>query len=191
MEYTLSIYDQAHVLGFGGQFHVDNLFALRGGYRIGGELGSLSAGIGIQWRFFIMDYAFVPFSILGIAHRLTVTLRPWSPDPSPEALPPDSPEPKRDPEPDKIIIALEADPQLVLPNGSVDIIPTAEVGLDSQWNISIFDSSGAKVQTYKGLGHPPKKVIWHGSLQIHDLKKVIYWKESHLWVVVTLCCSLC
>lgn len=88
--------------------------ALRLGWRQGmgaeaGEgLAGLSAGLGLAWRGWSLDYAWQPLGALGWAQRLSLSLQPWSapglreqpaPQATPEPLPPD-PGPLFPPTPD-------------------------------------------------------------------------------------------
>jgi len=60
-------------LHFGVETIYRKMFAIRLGYATGYDSKSLSAGLGIKWRSFSFDYAFVPYDYnLGTAHLITV-----------------------------------------------------------------------------------------------------------------------
>ncbi len=56
----------------GLEYTFDQRFALRGGYLFGHDDRGLSAGIGLSFRTYRLDYAYIPFDLdLGNTHRLT------------------------------------------------------------------------------------------------------------------------
>jgi hypothetical protein len=56
-------------LNLGGEFEYSESFAVRIGYQSGYESKGLSAGFGVRYGIFKIDYGFVPFSLdLGSAH---------------------------------------------------------------------------------------------------------------------------
>jgi len=65
-------------IGFGAEYRIMSIFDLRLGYRytIGGnDLGTASglrAGIGVEFKDYRLDYAFVPYGELGQAHRVSL-----------------------------------------------------------------------------------------------------------------------
>lgn len=65
----------------GAEYNYANLIFIRAGYRYrwnGNELGRLAgitAGLGLRISDYQLDYAFVPFSELGITHRISFTAR--------------------------------------------------------------------------------------------------------------------
>lgn len=70
--------DYVYVVDEESSFHVGteiqpfSLIALRLGYQTGWETHDISAGFGLKWDFFRIDYAYVPFKHdLGKAHRFT------------------------------------------------------------------------------------------------------------------------
>jgi Fibronectin type III domain len=78
-------------LGLGAEYWYAGDFALRTGYlarsRDDGFLASgFSAGAGVKFSFFELDYAFQPFDALGVVHRVSGLLRwegPWAGDKEP------------------------------------------------------------------------------------------------------------
>lgn len=63
-------------IGVGVESRVSRLVALRAGFttRNDSDIG-ITGGLGLGWRSLAVDYAFVPFAALGIAHRISVTFR--------------------------------------------------------------------------------------------------------------------
>jgi hypothetical protein len=56
----------------GGEYWLFNTLALRGGYEFGYDLGGLTAGAGFKWADLGVDYAFVPYNIVGNTHRISL-----------------------------------------------------------------------------------------------------------------------
>ena len=87
--YNIATNDQK--LGFGGEYWFQNTFALRAGYlfnNIDPTDTGFSAGAGVQFAFFQLDYALEPFSTQGIVNRFSGILRwdgPWVPGGEPNA----------------------------------------------------------------------------------------------------------
>ncbi len=64
--------DKVH-LAVGGEFDYGRTFAARIGYQFGYESKGISAGVGMRYGMFKVDYGFTPFSLdLGSAHTLSV-----------------------------------------------------------------------------------------------------------------------
>lgn len=60
----------------GAEYWWKNLAAGRLGYKTGHDTETYSAGLGIRWRNYTLDYAFVPHRYdLGTAHRVSLDLR--------------------------------------------------------------------------------------------------------------------
>ncbi|MCK5534211.1 PorV/PorQ family protein [bacterium] len=64
----------------GGEQILSNLLILRGGYKINplsesNELSGLSLGLGLNWRKYHLDYAWVPHGNLGQTHHLSFFLK--------------------------------------------------------------------------------------------------------------------
>ncbi len=57
----------------GAEYWLLNSMALRGGYEFGYDLSGLTAGAGFRYQNFEVDYAFVPYSVLGNSHRLSAS----------------------------------------------------------------------------------------------------------------------
>src|SRR6185503_2117065 len=86
--------DSRSVIAMGLCYSVRGLLSLRGGYRFGADLGSLSAGAGFEASYFSLDYAF-----LGQSHRITATLRRSPTRPKPVAESPQASKPGAAPSP--------------------------------------------------------------------------------------------
>ncbi len=70
-DYVYVFEDEASV-HIGTEIQPFPLIALRLGYQTGWETHDISAGFGLKWDFFRLDYAYVPFKRdLGKAHRFT------------------------------------------------------------------------------------------------------------------------
>lgn len=62
----------------GGEVKVKDIIAIRAGYRNGPQetrLGMFTIGFGIEWERFDFDYAYVPYGILGNAHRFSLKIK--------------------------------------------------------------------------------------------------------------------
>ena len=70
--------DNDNSIGIGGAYTVGNVLQLRTGYKYklgGNDLGAtagLSGGFGLTLRRFQIDYALVPFGVLGLTHRFSL-----------------------------------------------------------------------------------------------------------------------
>lgn len=66
---------------FGAEYWGGRYLALRVGYKVKdtdlSQLVGLAAGLGVRWESLRLDYAFAPFSSLGVTHRLTVNWEIW------------------------------------------------------------------------------------------------------------------
>jgi hypothetical protein len=56
----------------GAEYWLFNILALRGGYELGYDLGGLTAGAGFRYGALGVDYAFVPYSLVGNTHRISL-----------------------------------------------------------------------------------------------------------------------
>ena len=64
--------DYRTILHSGLEYRLDRRFTLRGGYLLGQDERGFSAGIGLGFNIYRLDYAYVPFDYdLGDTHRLT------------------------------------------------------------------------------------------------------------------------
>ncbi len=78
------VYDVAHpidvsnsnynrwIQSVGAEYWLMDALALRGGWKFGVDLGGMTAGAGFKWSNMGVDYAFVPYSILGNTHRISL-----------------------------------------------------------------------------------------------------------------------
>lgn len=77
----LGLTDQVTYVSLGGQFMLNELFALRAGYRLGydtaslGSIVGLTLGVGMNTSKFGIDIAIVPFGDLGNAMRLSLGMK--------------------------------------------------------------------------------------------------------------------
>ncbi len=135
--------------------------AARGGYSfnhadqdLGGTAGA-SVGAGIQFDGFELNYALVPFGILGDTQRFSLTYRFGTG----ESPPPPSKEKK--------VEAVEIQPQIsdvqtgTLKQATFDIKPQARTDIKN-WTLEITDPKGNILRTYSGKGVPPRQIAWDG-----------------------------
>jgi hypothetical protein len=67
--------EQRNYLSLGGEFFFNQAVAARAGYQFGSEGRGLSAGIGLQYGIFIVDYAYAPLSSdLGNTHTISLAI---------------------------------------------------------------------------------------------------------------------
>ena len=131
---------------------------LRLGYRTGSDLGAvagLTTGVGISHKFDDfeagLDYAFVPYGVLGLTHRISLDVILGGENDIPKAF-------------------VRAKPSFVLDDQtlSVNFSTQTETPLD-HWKVSILDSSGMLVKTFEGKGVPPSNFMWDGKNQTGEL----------------------
>lgn len=130
-----------------------NGVALRAGYRAGASLDTvtnLTMGVGLYHKFDDfdagLDYAYVPYGILGDTHRITLNIivggnpippRVWAAPMSGNAFVLG---------PDKMLIKISAKSESPI----------------TKWKINILDGSGTLVRTISGKGYPPSRYEWDG-----------------------------
>ena len=75
MEYIYSLVpEEVYSLATGLEYAYKDMFFIRGGYLPEAEDGKLTMGLGVQLKNFLrIDYAYVPYSLLGDTHRLQLT----------------------------------------------------------------------------------------------------------------------
>jgi hypothetical protein len=56
----------------GAQVTVFDLVSLRGGYKLGYDIGAITAGIGVEWTNFRLDYAFNVMEVMNTVHRVSL-----------------------------------------------------------------------------------------------------------------------
>jgi hypothetical protein len=61
--------DSEFRLNLGGQYVLKQMLALRAGFN---TANSITAGLGVMWKKFAFDYAFVPYENLNSTHRIAV-----------------------------------------------------------------------------------------------------------------------
>lgn len=69
-------YEQRHSLNSGLEYGFRACYFLRCGYRPNRYYDKFSFGAGLRMRNLGLDYALLPFGSLGMAHRVTLSLRP-------------------------------------------------------------------------------------------------------------------
>jgi len=75
----LIVADAAHprsypeYISLGGEYLFMDMLALRAGYVSGQDEYGLSMGFGIQQFGFSFDYAYTPFGLFDVVHRITVS----------------------------------------------------------------------------------------------------------------------
>ena len=135
-----------------------NAVAFRAGYRTGSDLGALAgltSGVGISHRFDDfeagLDYAFVPYGVLGETHRISLNVIIGVPLIIPEAY-------------------LNVTPAFVLGQQKMDVaIATKSEEPIDKWKMTITDSSGMLVKTLSGKGAPSSRFSWDGKNEAGDL----------------------
>ena len=132
-----------------------NDVALRVGYNTEDDLSGITAGAGIAHRFddftAFLDYAFVPYGVLGNTHRVSLTIKIGGDVIKPLAY-------------------VNAGPPFILGQQAVGVnfSTKSEEPIDS-YKITILDSSGALVKTLSGNGNPPSRYLWDGRSQTGEL----------------------
>jgi hypothetical protein len=96
----------------GLEYWLLNSLALRGGYQLGYDGGDLSAGAGFRFGGFGLDYAFVPYSVLGNSHRVSVNYAFGSAITRPDVAAPNAPQGLKGVAYDQLVsLAWEASPE--------------------------------------------------------------------------------
>ncbi len=135
-----------------------NAVFLRLGYRTGSDLGGLAgltSGVGVSHRFddfdAALDYAFVPYGVLGMTHRISLSVAIGGKVDVPEAY-------------------TAAPPAFTLAQQSLPIsLATKSEEPLSDWKITLVDANKMLVKTFEGKGNPPGRFIWDGKNQAGDL----------------------
>jgi fibronectin type 3 domain-containing protein len=96
----------------GGEYWLMNTLALRGGYDFGYDVGGLTAGAGFKWEDLGVDYAFVPYSMLGNSHRISLSYSFGSSISRPDVAAPNPPQGLKGVAYDRLVsLAWEAAPE--------------------------------------------------------------------------------
>ncbi|MFN0158568.1 MAG: PorV/PorQ family protein [Bacteroidota bacterium] len=67
--------DGVSLVGVGGEISFQQMIAVRTGYQLGSEARGFSAGVGVTYGMFTLDYAFAPLSNdLGSTHTIALSL---------------------------------------------------------------------------------------------------------------------
>ncbi len=131
-----------------------NAVALRLGFRAGSaldEVTNLTAGVGLYHSFDdfdgSLDYAFVPYGVLGETHRITLNI---------------------------IVGGNPIPPKVYVNSAAIFVLGRDTVTLDiayvneqpaNRWKINILDSSGVLIRSVWGKGAPPEHYPWDGKDQ--------------------------
>jgi len=157
--------DSDPVVHAGGEFWTgvtkELSLAVRGGYSfdtlhqdLGNTVGA-SAGAGIRFNDFELNYALVPFGVLGDTQRFSLTYRfeAGESQPTPQTTPK--------------VSAVEINPQIAdyqtgtLKQATFDIKPQARTDIKN-WTLEITDPKGNVLRSYTGKGVPPRQIAWDG-----------------------------
>ncbi len=136
--------------------------AFRAGYSLNplnqdlGSTAGASLGAGVKWNGIELNYALVPFGILGDTQRFSLTYRF------------ETEEDKSTAEKQKTkISAVDIKPQIAdyqtgtLKQAMIDLKPQARTDIQN-WSLDITDTKGNVIRTYAGKGVPPKQIAWDG-----------------------------
>ncbi len=66
--------DEGIIINSGVEIAIKDLFFIRTGYQIGTDLAGFTLGCGVRYKSYKLDYAFVPYSIVGNTHRFTFNM---------------------------------------------------------------------------------------------------------------------
>ena len=128
-----------------------NSASLRVGYRTGSDLGAvagLTSGVGVSHRFddfeASLDYAFVPYGVLGDSHRVSLNVVIGGPLTIPEAY-------------------VNAPPSFVLDQQNLKVsFATKSEEPIAGYKATLLDPNGNVVKTFSGKGAPPANFLWDG-----------------------------
>lgn len=134
--------------------------AFRGGYSfdplnqdLGGTVGA-SLGAGVRFTGFELNYALVPFGVLGDTHRFSLTYRFGTEENESASQP-------------KKVSVVDIKPQIsdyqtgTLKQATFDLKPQARTDIKN-WTLDITDPKGIVIRSYSGKGVPPKQIAWDG-----------------------------
>ncbi len=136
--------------------------ALRGGYSLNPlnqDLGSgvgASVGAGVRVSDFELNYALVPFGVLGDTQRFSLTYRFGFDEGE-----------SHQQDQTKKTSAVEIKPQIAdyqtgtLKQATFDIKPQARTDIKN-WTLEITDPKGNVLRSYSGKGVPPRQIAWDG-----------------------------
>ncbi|HJT25395.1 MAG TPA: PorV/PorQ family protein, partial [bacterium] len=134
--------------------------AVRGGYSfnplnqdLGSDVGA-SVGAGLRVSDFELNYALVPFGVLGDIQRFSLTYRPGFEGSA------EQPQKQK-------VSAVDIKPQIAdyqtgtLKQATFDIKPQARTDIKN-WTLEITDPKGNVIRSYSGKGVPPRQIAWDG-----------------------------
>ncbi|MBN1595207.1 OmpA family protein [candidate division FCPU426 bacterium] len=164
--------DDDTVLVAGLEYTMQELLAVRAGYRFLAELGGLSLGAGVRVDAFGLDYAYQPFNGLGDNHRLTFTYyfqAGRTPPASVRGL--QMQEPGQDESALPIALTHAARQQAKIK--TLTVLPRKYEGKllfktpemkrrPKEWRFEINNQEGRIIKTFSGPGRPPANISWDG-----------------------------
>ena len=140
----------------------DFSIAFRAGYALDplnqdlGTTAGASLGAGVQFTGFELNYALVPFGVLGDTQRFSITYR-FGTEEKPAPLV----------KAGEKNTAMDISPQVAdvktgtIKQATINLKPQARTDIKN-WNLDITDAKGNIVRTYAGKGVPPKQIAWDG-----------------------------
>ena len=157
--------DSDFLLHAGGELWVggkDFSVAFRGGYSLdplnqdlGGATGA-TMGAGVRFSGFELNYALVPFGVLGDTQRFSLTYRFGMEENQSTTQ-----------KSKEKTVAVDIKPQIAdyktgsLKEATFDLKPQARTEIKN-WTLEITDPKGNIIRTYTGKGVPPKQIAWDG-----------------------------
>ncbi len=149
----------------GGEFWlgIESLsVAFRAGYSfdplnqdLGGTSGA-SVGAGVRFTGFELNYALVPFGVLGDTQRFSITYRFGTEGNASTAQ-----------NQKEKVVAVDIKPQIsdyqtgTVKQATFELKPQARTDIKN-WTLEITGSKGEIIRTYAGKGVPPKQIAWDG-----------------------------
>ncbi len=121
-----------------------------------GSTAGASLGAGVRYGGFELNYALVPFGILGDTQRFSFTYRFGTEEAA-------APQPK----PGEKLSAMNIKPQIAdyqtgtIKEATIDLKPQARTDIKN-WSLDITDTKGNVLRSYVGKGVPPKQIAWDG-----------------------------
>jgi outer membrane protein OmpA-like peptidoglycan-associated protein len=156
--------DEDPIVHTGGEFWYGGksfAVAARGGYSfdplyqdLGGETGA-SLGVGLRVIGFELNYALVPFGLLGDTQRFSITYRfgteekPPSPQPPPHEAAIES------------LIETGNNQEGTVKQATFNLKPQLRNDVQN-WTFNITDPKGLVLKSYEGKGPPPRQIVWDG-----------------------------
>jgi outer membrane protein OmpA-like peptidoglycan-associated protein len=156
--------DEDPIVHTGGEFwYGDKSFAVavRGGYSfdplyqdLAGETGA-SIGAGVRFTGFELNYALIPFGLLGDTQRFSITYRFGTEEKAPA--------PQLAPGEEAVESQIEAgnNQEGTVKQATFNIKPQLRADVQN-WTFDITDTKGLVIKSYTGKGVPPRQIVWDG-----------------------------